>query len=151
MLIYESFNTPIRLGEGVGGRGESQNMNKTDKLIYSYNTVIARKLRHEQTNAEKLLWERLRRKDLNGFKFKRQHGFGNYIVDFYCSKAKLIIELDGKIHDKKENKEKDKIREEDLIEHGFMVMRFKNEEVENEIDKVLDKIKETVLTRLKIK
>lgn len=125
-------------------------MNKTVKLIYSYNTVIARKLRQDQTNAEKLLWERLRRKDLNGFKFKRQHGFGNYIVDFYCSKAKLIIELDGKIHDKKEQKEKDKIREEDLIVHGFKVIRFKNSEVENDIEKVLKKIKKAVIGRLKI-
>jgi len=112
-----------------------------EKITYSYNTRIARLLRKKQTGAEKILWEMLRNKKLDGYKFKRQHGFGTFIVDFYCYASKLIIEIDGKIHEKKEQKERDFIREEVLIDSGFKVIRFTNDEVIDEIDYVINEIR----------
>lgn len=113
-----------------------------EKIIYSYNTKIARALRKKQTEAEKILWEKLRNRGLDGYKFKRQHGFGSYIVDFYCYSSRLIVEIDGTTHDKKEQKVMDFIREEVLIDSGFKIIRFTNEEVINKIDFVLNKIRQ---------
>jgi very-short-patch-repair endonuclease len=71
----------------------------------------------------------LRNGKLNELKFKRQHSIGNYIVDFYCASQRLIIEVDGKIHETKEQKERDQFRDENLIDMGFFIMRFANENV----------------------
>ena len=112
------------------------------KLIHN-NEVLAerrRELRKNQTKAEEILWFELRHEKL-GFKFKRQHGIGGYILDFYCSQKKLIIELDGGIHDTEENREYDEVRDKYFTELGYKVLRFKNVEVESEIEKVLEKIK----------
>jgi len=97
----------------------------------------SRKLRTEQTKAEEVLWQELRNKKM-GFKFKRQFAIGKFIVDFYCHELKLIIELDGPIHD--EQKEYDKKREEWLKNQRHHVVRFKNDEVLFEREKVLEKI-----------
>jgi very-short-patch-repair endonuclease len=70
-----------------------------EKFLYSYNTVIARKLRKEQTKGEKVLWERLRSRKIRGQKFKRQHSIGSFITDFYCYAKRLVVEVDGSIHD----------------------------------------------------
>ncbi|RPI18417.1 MAG: DUF559 domain-containing protein [Ignavibacteriae bacterium] len=70
-----------------------------EKFLYSYNTVMARKLRKEQTAAEKILWERLRNRKFMNEKFKRQHSINSYITDFYCYAHRLIVEVDGSIHD----------------------------------------------------
>ena len=111
---------------------------------------FARELRKNQTPAEKLLWANLRNRRLAGHKFLRQHpiaylGYNNYhryfIVDFYCAEKKLVIELDGKIHDFQ--KEYDENREAILTDLGLKVIRFKNEELED-IRNVLDKIKEVL-------
>lgn len=100
-----------------------------------------RELRQKATRAEKLLWEKLRNKKL-GSRFKRQYSIGGYILDFYCANNKLIIELDGKIHEKNENVEYDGVRDKYFKELGYKVLRFKNEEVENDVEKVLGKIKD---------
>jgi very-short-patch-repair endonuclease len=112
----------------------------SDKLYYHYNTEFSRQLRKDQTRAEKLLWERLRNRRFNGIKFKRQHSINNVITDFYCYEYRLIIEVDGRIHDVKEIKEYDKDREEQIINNGFKVIRFKNEEIFADIEKVLAEI-----------
>ena len=70
-------------------------------LNKSSQTPIRKFLRNHSTVPEKLLWEKLKGKQLLGFKFRRQHGIGNYIVDFYCPKLKLGIEIDGVSHDRK--------------------------------------------------
>ncbi len=98
-----------------------------------------RELRKNQTKAEEILWFELRNSKL-GAKFKRQHSIGGYITDFYCQKYKLIIELDGEIHNKPENQEYDNVRDKYFIELGYKVLRFKNEEVEEDIEKTLGKI-----------
>ena len=97
---------------------------------------FAKEMRTESILAEKMLWERLRRKGL-GFKFRRQHPFGNFIPDFYCHKKMLAIELDGAIHYKPENKQYDFVRTEYLKEFGIYVLRFPNGMVERNIDEVV--------------
>ncbi len=98
---------------------------------------LARELRKKQTDSEKLLWEILRNRQLNGFKFYRQRPiFYSYyrrplffIADFYCPKAKLVIELDGKIHEL--SKEYDEQRDTIISNLGIKILRFKNDELNN--------------------
>ena len=100
-------------------------------------------LRNNQTDAEIVLWQYLRRKE-PGVIFHRQFGIGRYIVDFCCRSKKLIIELDGKIHEKKDIVEYDLIRSENLKSLGYKILRFKNEEVLDDPEKVARKIKESL-------
>lgn len=90
---------------------------------------IRRKLRLEGTEAEEFLWQQLRNRKLNQLKFKRQHSIGNYVVDFYCSAYRLIIEVDGLVHEQAYQKERDSARDENLREMNFQVLRFSNEQV----------------------
>ena len=104
----------------------------------------AQHLRQNETHAEKLLWERLRNNQLGGIKFRRQHPVHIYIADFYCHQFKLIIELDGGYHNNEEQKRKDEERTETLKLHDLCVIRFRNEEVEHDIDEVLNIIKNKI-------
>jgi len=110
---------------------------------------LCRELRQQETPAEKLLWEYLRNRKLFDQKFLRQHpicvtfAFGRnlyYIPDFYCHKAKLVIEADGPIHLLK--KDYDKNRDEVLAALGLTILRFENIQILNETQSVLEKIKE---------
>jgi very-short-patch-repair endonuclease len=97
-------------------------------------------LRNNETEAEKHLWQRLNKNQLHGFRFKRQHPIGSYIADFYCHKAKLVIEIDGKSHNAREQKLYDTLRTEELEAYGLRVIRFSNDEVFRNIDEVIKKI-----------
>jgi len=99
----------------------------------------AKQLRKNMTPAETVLWMHLKA-GLEGYKFRRQHPIGIYIADFYCHRAKLIIELDGSIHQLAEVQQNDNKREADLLEWGYQVIRFSNEEVFNKINFVLNRI-----------
>lgn len=101
---------------------------------------ITRDLRKNQTHAENVLWQKLRNRKLAEFKFLRQHPFGNFIIDFYCFKRKLAIELDGGIHNIPEIQSRDIVRQKFLEENGITVLRFRNEEVLKDILIVLEKI-----------
>lgn len=103
----------------------------------------ARHLRQEDTKAEKILWKILRGSKL-GVKWRRQHPIDMYILDFYSPQINLCIELDGSVHNIKENKEYDKIRDEYLKNKNIKIIRFWNSEIENNIDAVLEKIKSTM-------
>ena len=94
----------------------------------------ARSLRREMTDAEKLLWRHLRMEQLGGYKFRRQHPLGNYIVDFVCLEAVLVLEVDGGQH--AESTDSDAIRTQWLEAQGLYVMRFWNNEVLNNIEGV---------------
>jgi len=100
-------------------------------------------LRNNMTSPEKLLWEYLKSKPL-GFKFRRQHPISTYILDFYCHKKSISIEIDGNYHHRTEQKEKDLERTAYLESIGIKEMRFDNENVINEIQNVIQKI-ETAL------
>ena len=98
----------------------------------------SRKLRREMTQAERMLWKGLRKKQMNHYKFRRQHPFGIYVLDFVCLEASLVIEVDGGQH--QERMEHDQDRTLWLEQHGFRVLRFWNNEVMNNLDAVLDVI-----------
>ena len=98
----------------------------------------ARRLRREETEWEHSLWERLRRRQLYGFKFRRQHPIGPFFADFFCPEAKLIIEIDGSQH--ADGLNLDKSRTEFLRNAGYDVLRFWNHEISSEIDAVMQRI-----------
>ena len=98
----------------------------------------AKELRQKQTPAEELLWQCLRANQLHGTKFRRQHNIGQYIVDFYCHAAKLVIELDGGIHELQKDQDGD--RDTWLTSQGLQVLRFKNEELIPNLPKILETI-----------
>jgi len=101
---------------------------------------LARNLRKNQTLAEQILWSKLRSRGLSGFKFRRQHPIGNYILDFYCSEANLAIDIDGGQHAERENRERDNKRTAYLNQKGIRVTRFWNNDVLEHLDEVLIEI-----------
>ncbi|MDD5396673.1 MAG: endonuclease domain-containing protein [Candidatus Moranbacteria bacterium] len=100
-----------------------------------------KKLRESATPQEIILWSRLRRNQL-GHRFRRQHSVGKYIVDFYCSEKKLVVELDGWQHREENNDGYDIERTEFLQSLGYKVLRFWNDEVNKNIEGVILKIEE---------
>ncbi|MEW6776693.1 MAG: endonuclease domain-containing protein [Bdellovibrionota bacterium] len=108
---------------------------------------FSRKLRSNPTDAERLLWRHLRRREVAGFKFRRQHPIGPYITDFICLEKKLIIEVDGGQHNETPVIERDQARAEWLESEGFRVLRFWNNEVMQNAEGVIEKILETLGVR----
>ena len=106
---------------------------------------MARENRKDPTEAEDVMWQALRNRALK-YKFRRQHPIDSFIVDFVCMEKKLIVEIDGEIHDLLEHKEYDKHRGKILEELGYNVIRFKNNEVKNDLKSVLEKIKSELVT-----
>ena len=94
-----------------------------------YYRQLSRQLRKNPTDAERLLWQCLRLKQMKGFKFRRQHPIGKYIVDFICLEARLIIELDGGQHNEADQIDKDAERTTWLEAQGLRILRFWNDEV----------------------
>ena len=113
-----------------------------------YVVEIARRLRGRSTTAEDIIWLSLRDWRLAGAKFRRQHPLGRYIADFYCHEARLAIELEGPIHEEKAQQEYDLVREDVIRQQGIRLLRFTNEEVVNELERVLSKIIEALETPL---
>jgi very-short-patch-repair endonuclease len=105
-----------------------------------YVVELARRFRKQPTPGEEIFWRHVRGKQLHGMKFLRQHPIGRYIVDFYCAELKLVIELEGDIHKHPDQKEYDQSRLKELQSRGLDVMRFRNEEVVEDIQKVLEEI-----------
>ena len=103
-------------------------------------TQSSRELRLAQTAAEAKLWSLLRNKQVCGFKFRRQHQFGNYVADFYCHEAQLVVECDGSVHDGNEQWHHDQQRDAYLISNGLRVLRFTNDEILGDTAKVLETI-----------
>lgn len=108
------------------------------KDIPEHVKLLGRKKRVNQTHQENLLWEKLSGKKINGLKFRRQFPIERYIADFYNHSNKLIIEVDGEIHNHR--KEYDKNRENYLKACGYVVLRFTNNQIENDIEKVIETI-----------
>ena len=117
-------------GRGEGGR----------RLL----TGVAKRLRHEMTEAERVLWREVRAHRFAGFKFKRQEPLGLYVVDFVCYEAKLIVELDGGQH--ADQKEADEERTRWLASQGFRVLRFWNNDVLTNIAGVMQEIEKELST-----
>ena len=128
------------------------NLGKTTYYKFHYNAfpetfIKARSLRKEMTDVERILWQKIRNRKISGFKFRRQHPIGQFIVDFFCPEKDLIIELDGGIHMEEVVKERDENRSAELERLGLKVVRFRNEEVEEDIDGVLDRIRDLLISR----
>ena len=97
-------------------------------------------LRKNETEAEKIIWEKLKNNKIKNLKFRRQHPISIYIADFYCHQLKLVIEIDGEYHWSKEQIIKDKERTDILNFNGLEIIRFTNNEVLNNINWVMEKI-----------
>ena len=100
----------------------------------------AKRLRQNLTPAEAKLWSAIRNKQLAGLRFRCQHPVGNFILDFYCPSRKLVIEVDGEIHNSQV--EYDAERTSKLAEYGYTVLRFSNEQVMKNLPEVLERIKD---------
>ena len=112
------------------------------KLHSNASTILferAVELRKNQTKAEEILWNYLRTRPL-GYKFRRQHPYFHYIFDFYCHSLKLVIEVDGSIHENEDVKLNDKIREELLQKDGMIILRINNDEIFYSLETVIEKI-----------
>ena len=101
-------------------------------------------LRNHATDAERILWSRLKGRQLLGYKFRRQHGIGVFIVDFYCPESKLAIEIDGATHSTEAERQYDRRRQEYIALYRIHFLRFTNSEVYSNLDRVLTVIAEAV-------
>jgi very-short-patch-repair endonuclease len=133
--VHEGAEGYNRL-EGVQPR---QTSNMT--LIYNKRKLKEKrkKLRQESTIPERMLWLKLKNKQL-GIRFRRQYSIGNYIADFCSPRLKLVVEIEGGVHDKQEQRFYDDERQKTIEELGFRVLRFTNEEVEKDIKRVVETI-----------
>jgi very-short-patch-repair endonuclease len=104
-----------------------------------YVVKLSRGLRLKMTEAESILWSRINKKQVSGFRFRNQHPVGRYIADFYCHELKLIIEIDGGIHSKR--KIYDENRDAYFEGGGYTTLRFTNEQVKHDIESVIDQIR----------
>ncbi len=117
-------------------------------MFYGTQPIIferAKELRENMTEAEQMLWSCLSKNQL-GVRFKAQHPIANFIADFYCHRHKLVIEVDGGIHNSDEQKGRDGFRNEELNALEIAVLRFTNEEVKNDLENVLKTIKDKLAT-----
>lgn len=105
---------------------------------------LKRRLRSDMTGPEKRLWSRLRSRQLQGSKFRRQHGIGPYIVDFYCPEQSLVIEIDGDSHADAEQIQKDQRRDRYLQSIGLRVVRYTNDYIMKNLDGVLEDLQKRV-------
>jgi very-short-patch-repair endonuclease len=117
------------------------------KHTYSSNKIenkqFRKKLRNRSTSAEATLWKIIKNKQLDGKKFRRQHGIEKYIVDFYCASEKLIIELDGQPHGEHSQVTKDEARDKFFTDNGFTVIRFENRFVFQDPEFVIETIRKS--------
>jgi len=104
-------------------------------------------LRENMIAAEKVLWNRINNGQIKGFRFKAQHPIDRFIVDFYCHKARLIIEIDGEVHEQEEQHERDEARTAELEAFGLKVLRFSNQDVFENLEDVITTISQVLLTR----
>ena len=131
MKLSDDFPLPSR--EGVRGRGEA--------------TRRSRALRKSSTEAEKLLWQKLRRKQFHGLRFRRQFPLGPYFGDFVCLPARLVIEVDGGQHAEAPQADHDRRRSDWLRSEDFCVLRFWNPDIFENMDGVLDRIDAAIRER----
>jgi type I restriction enzyme, R subunit len=112
----------------------------SERFCYTRFKSYARELRKHQTEAEKVFWNAVRNRKFLNLKFRRQHQVGFYIADYYCHEWKLIIELDGGIHELVENQRADEERDWNLNLKDCKVLRFPNDKVVNDLDSVLKEV-----------
>ena len=128
----------------------TENCHNVTGVLYGRNrpgkTQMARTMRRKPTRAEAMLWYRLRGNRLAGFHFRRQQVIDDYIVDFYCSKPRIVVELDGESH--VTTADYDRERDRVISQHGLKILRFSNVEMIRTPEKVLEEIKRVAIERL---
>jgi len=125
-------------------------INDNISMFYNAKPIIfqrAKAMRENMTYAEEAVWKLLKSKNMLGLRFKPQHPIDIFIADFYCHQLKLVIEIDGGIHKSKEQKEYDIGRTAELEHWGIKVIRFTNEEVENNINQIQNEIEQICAER----
>ena len=130
-------SNPLPWREGMKGRGKNKDR-MTSRL-----TNLAKTLRKRSTDAELILWQRIKARRLEGIKFRRQQPIEDFIVDFLSFENRIIIELDGGQH--VEDRQKDRERDKLLTKAGFKVLRFWNNEIFENLDGVLERIQQACL------
>ncbi|MGC4038757.1 MAG: methionine--tRNA ligase subunit beta [Chitinophagaceae bacterium] len=146
------IKVPASPNPSEGGALDSEIQNSAsyataDPVVYGLLKEFVKEHRSNPTDAEIALWEIVRGKNLDGYKFRRQHIIGSFIADFVCLREKLIIEVDGLMHELPENKISDEERTKELNKLGFHVIRFKNEEVINNRSEVAANVLSTINER----
>jgi very-short-patch-repair endonuclease len=125
-------------------------MEELDKKMYfkakPATISTAKLLRRNMTRSEELLWEKVKGKQIHGVRFRRQHPIDIFIADFYCHEARLVIEIDGEIHNDQSNY--DDGREAEIEEYNIKIIRFSNDQVIDDMDSVIMKIEKVVKERL---
>jgi very-short-patch-repair endonuclease len=126
-------------------------MSISKKIIPYHHALveIAREFRNNPTPAEEMLWQKLKRKQLMGYDFHRQKPIGYYVVDFFSPRLMLAIELDGSVHESDYAMLKDYRRQESIEEFGVRFLRFKNFEIERNVDDVVKEIEEWIVRNRK--
>ena len=127
-------------------------MNHAENITYgAYPEIIrrAKELRSRMTMAEVRLWNKLRNKQCGGYKFRRQHPIERFIADFYCHEVRVVIELDGAVHNSTESREYDDNRTAEFEKWDIAVIRFSNEKVYENLETVVNTIKELCDNRVK--
>jgi 5-methyltetrahydrofolate--homocysteine methyltransferase len=116
----------------------------TNRPVYGEQKQFARSMRRAPTRAEEVLWQAVRHKAIDGFKFRRQHVIGRFIADFYCAEGRVVIEVDGEIHDHQRQDDAD--RDDYLRSAGLTVLRFTNDTVLTQLPEVIAAIRQALLT-----
>ncbi len=148
-MPYAQWHYPFEMPpqSPKGGSNEAPGYQTARKSSYHLLKELKENRKNNPTEAEKTLWDSLRGKKLEGYKFRREHIIDEYIVDFVCLSQRLIIEVDGGYHNNPEVKEADEFRTNHLEQKlGYRVIRFTNEEVLDSLDTVLEKISNTLRT-----
>ena len=125
----------------------AENLRRLENHYFGASSEVvarARQLRKSLTPSEKVLWQALRKKQLAGMRFRRQHPIAQFIVYFYCHQVGLIIEIDGEIHLERDQMERDENRTYALEHFGLQVLRFRNEQIKQDLDSVLNRIREEI-------
>jgi len=138
---FEPYSRPAATPSPLAERGKGGEVItpwSTPPQLWERLKPLAREMRRHPTPAEDKLWQRLRNRRLLGFKFRRQHPIDRFVVDFYCPEARLVIEVEGPIH--QYTREEDAIRREFLESLGLRILQFTNDEVDSALDSVIEKI-----------
>jgi very-short-patch-repair endonuclease len=140
---------------GRGGRLEKAKQETLARRLYNSDMPIpgpgavvrAKRLRQESTLGEEALWERLRDRRFLGLKFRRQVPIGAYVADFYCHDRKLVLEIDGGIHEEERQKAHDENRDSNLTALGYRILRLTNGEILEDLDSALETIRQRLERR----
>ncbi len=133
----------------VSPEGEAHLTKPSNSMHFGADPILfefARDLRKKQTVAEEIIWERIKNRQLNGFKFRRQHPIDKYIADFYCHDLRMVIEIDGDYHHQNDQSKYDFNRDGEMKEYGIIVKRIANKEVINDFENTL-KVLEDIATK----